>query len=112
MHDSRAHRSAADDGSVLDVVRLGVDALGGPLLGALAEEGTPITAIDDAMKAWGMPMGPFELMDEIGLDVTRMILESLSNSLGDRFLPPPVLGKALEHGWLGKKSGRGFYSYD
>ncbi len=40
----------------------------------MAQEGTPITAIDSAMKRWGMPMGPFELLDEIGLDVGMHVL--------------------------------------
>jgi 3-hydroxyacyl-CoA dehydrogenase/enoyl-CoA hydratase/carnithine racemase len=77
----------------------------------LLEEGGSITAIDAAIKAWGMPMGPFALMDEIGLDVTRMILESLGRSLGNRLSSPPILDRFLERDWLGRKSGSGFYTY-
>jgi 3-hydroxyacyl-CoA dehydrogenase/enoyl-CoA hydratase/carnithine racemase len=77
----------------------------------LLEEGGSITAIDAAIKAWGMPMGPFALMDEIGLDVTQMILESLRRSLGNRLSSPPILDRLLDLGWLGRKSGRGFYDY-
>jgi len=72
-------------------------------------EGAPVEQIDRAIKTWGMPMGPFELMDEIGLDVTRMILESLSLKLGTRLSPPPVLERALARKWFGKKTGQGFY---
>jgi 3-hydroxyacyl-CoA dehydrogenase/enoyl-CoA hydratase/3-hydroxybutyryl-CoA epimerase len=79
---------------------------------ALAGEGTPIAMIDDAMKKWGMPMGPFELIDEIGLDVSEHILKSLSDQLGhDRVPTSSGIDRALEKGWLGKKSGTGFYVY-
>src|SRR5439155_7722701 len=71
----------------------------------MATEGVSIVAIDDAMKRWGMPMGPFELLDEIGLDVAVYVLKSLTR---DGALPPPV-EQAIGRGWLGKKSGRGFY---
>jgi 3-hydroxyacyl-CoA dehydrogenase len=47
----------------------------------MATEGTPIPTIDDAMKRWGMPMGPFELLDEIGLDVAAYVLKSLGEKL-------------------------------
>src|ERR1043165_665606 len=70
----------------------------------MAVEGTPIVEIDDAMKRWGMPMGPFELLDEIGLDVAAYVLKSLT-----REGVSPNLEEAIQRGWLGKKSGRGFY---
>jgi 3-hydroxyacyl-CoA dehydrogenase/enoyl-CoA hydratase/3-hydroxybutyryl-CoA epimerase len=57
------------------------------------------------MKRWGMPMGPFELLDEIGLDVAGSILTSLMPG-AER---PKALRLAIERQWLGKKSGRGFY---
>ncbi len=79
----------------------------------MAQEGTPITSIDAAMKRWGMPMGPFELLDEIGLDVSMHVLQSLSGQLQARVPAPPAAMKtALQSRWLGKKSGRGFYVYD
>ena len=78
----------------------------------LAEEGASIAEVDRIMKAWGMPMGPFELLDEIGLDIASHVLKSL----GDRMDPPlkvcPAVGRALEKGWLGKKSGKGFYIHN
>ena len=77
----------------------------------VAAEGTPIPAIDEAMKDWGMPMGPFELLDEIGLDVSVHVLRSLNEQTGSKLTIPPGIERALERGWLGKKSGSGFYHY-
>lgn len=79
---------------------------------AAAADGTPVPVIDLAMRRWGMPMGPFELLDEIGLDVAHHVLTTLSSSLGDVLPPlPPAIDQAIEKGWLGKKSGQGFYAY-
>jgi 3-hydroxybutyryl-CoA dehydrogenase len=58
------------------------------------------------------PMGPFALMDLIGLDTTLAILEVLHRDLGDpKYRPCPLLRQYVAAGWLGRKSGRGFYSY-
>jgi len=78
---------------------------------SLFTESGAILPIDSAIKAWGMPMGPLELMDEIGLDVGRLIFDSLSLSLGPRLSSPSILEQAINRGWLGKKSGCGFYLY-
>lgn len=70
-------------------------------------------AIDDVMKL-GMnhPMGPLTLADFIGLDVCLSILEVLHEGLGDpKYRPCPLLRKMVQAGYLGKKTGRGFYSY-
>ena len=70
-------------------------------------------AIDTVMKL-GMnhPMGPLALADLIGLDTCLAILEVLHNGLGDpKYRPCPLLRKYVASGWLGRKSGRGFYSY-
>jgi 3-hydroxyacyl-CoA dehydrogenase/enoyl-CoA hydratase/3-hydroxybutyryl-CoA epimerase len=78
----------------------------------LGSEGTSIAMIDRAMKKWGMPMGPFELLDEIGLDVSAHVLGALSSEIGgDRTLVAPAVESALAQGWFGRKSGRGFYIY-
>ena len=74
--------------------------------------GTP-EAIDTVMKL-GMnhPMGPLALADFIGLDTCVAILEVLHDGLGDpKYRPCPLLRKYVAAGWLGKKSGRGFYTY-
>jgi 3-hydroxyacyl-CoA dehydrogenase/enoyl-CoA hydratase/3-hydroxybutyryl-CoA epimerase len=77
----------------------------------LAASGADIQQVDAAVRAWGMPMGPFALMDEIGLDVTRLIFESLEQFLGPQLAPPPLVAAMVARGWLGRKSGRGFYEH-
>jgi len=70
-------------------------------------------AIDGVMKL-GMnhPMGPLQLADFIGLDVCLAILRVLEQGFGDpKYRPCPLLVKMVDAGWLGKKSGRGFYVY-
>jgi 3-hydroxyacyl-CoA dehydrogenase/enoyl-CoA hydratase/3-hydroxybutyryl-CoA epimerase len=75
----------------------------------VASEGVAITDIDRAMKQWGMPMGPFELLDEIGLDVAAHVLREL----GPTWPRPAGVEAAIElfmkSKWLGKKTGTGFY---
>jgi 3-hydroxybutyryl-CoA dehydrogenase len=78
------------------------------------EKLTTATRIDSAMKTIGFPMGPFELMDLIGLDInlasTRAIYEGFGNA--PRFLPSPTLERLVAEGTLGRKTGSGFYNYD
>jgi 3-hydroxybutyryl-CoA dehydrogenase len=71
-------------------------------------------AIDEVMKL-GMnhPMGPLKLADFIGLDTCLYIMEVLHEGFGDsKYRPCPLLRKYVKAGWLGCKTGRGFYSYD
>ncbi|WP_273129573.1 3-hydroxybutyryl-CoA dehydrogenase [Bacillus weihaiensis] len=71
-------------------------------------------AIDEVMKL-GMnhPMGPLTLADFIGLDTCLFIMETLHEGFGDdKYRPCPLLRKYVKAGWLGKKSGRGFYRYE
>lgn len=70
-------------------------------------------AIDDIMKL-GMnhPMGPLQLADFIGLDTCLYIMEVLHDGFGDsKYRPSPLLRQYVKAGWLGKKTGRGFYEY-
>ena len=73
-----------------------------------------IEDIDTAMKlGTNQPMGPLTLADFIGLDTCLAIMEVLHNGLGDsKYRPSPLLKQYVAAGWLGKKTGRGFYRYD
>jgi 3-hydroxybutyryl-CoA dehydrogenase len=72
-----------------------------------------VEAIDNAMKlGTNQPMGPLTLADFIGLDTCLAIMNVLHDGLGDsKYRPCPLLVKYVEAGWLGRKSGRGFYNY-
>jgi len=77
-------------------------------------EGVATAAAIDAIMKLGMnhPMGPLELADFIGLDVCVNILEVLHTGFGDsKYRTCPLLRKMVAAGWLGRKSGRGFYDY-
>jgi len=77
-------------------------------------EGVATPEAVDAVMKMGMnhPMGPLELADLIGLDVCLDILEVLYTGFGDsKYRPCPLLRKMVAAGWLGRKSGRGFYTY-
>jgi 3-hydroxyacyl-CoA dehydrogenase/enoyl-CoA hydratase/3-hydroxybutyryl-CoA epimerase len=75
----------------------------------LVEAGVPVNAIDTAAVEFGMPMGPIELADTVGLDVCLYGIESLSHYFGGSI--PQTLRLMVEQGTLGKKTGEGFYQY-
>jgi 3-hydroxybutyryl-CoA dehydrogenase len=70
--------------------------------------------IDQAMKlGCGYPMGPFTLLDLVGLDTTMFVAEVMFEEFREpRYAPPPLLKRMVMAGQLGRKTGRGFYRYD
>jgi 3-hydroxybutyryl-CoA dehydrogenase len=69
--------------------------------------------IDKAIKlGLNHPMGPFELVDLVGLDTRLSVLEFMARTLGDKYTPCPLLVEYVQAGRLGKKTGRGVYNYD
>ncbi|MDE0047728.1 MAG: 3-hydroxybutyryl-CoA dehydrogenase [bacterium] len=80
---------------------------------ALYEGVGTVESIDTAMRLGANhPMGPLELADFIGLDICYSVMQVLYDGLADtKYRPCPLLAKYVEAGWLGRKSGRGFYDY-
>ncbi len=79
---------------------------------SLLEQGNTIQAIDKAMKRFGMPMGPIELFDEVGIDVAYKVAKILQQTMGDRMAESDILPRLVEAKRLGKKTAVGFYKYD
>ncbi len=77
----------------------------------MVSEGVKIEEMDPALLKFGMPMGPMELIDEVGLDVGDKVAHILHDAFGERMQPPSTFEKLLAQKRLGKKSGAGFYLY-
>lgn len=78
----------------------------------LMQEGMSIDRVDRAfVKQFGMPMGPFTLMDEVGLDVCAKVLKIFQKAYPDRVEVAPLMAALEKSGRLGKKNGKGFYTY-
>jgi 3-hydroxyacyl-CoA dehydrogenase/enoyl-CoA hydratase/3-hydroxybutyryl-CoA epimerase len=79
----------------------------------LLQEGMNIETVDKAyVKDFGMPMGPFALMDEVGLDVCIKVLKIFKKAFGSRVEMAPCMEKLEKSGRMGKKNSKGFYKYD
>ena len=79
----------------------------------LLEDGMAIEKVDRwYTHKFGMPMGPFRLMDEVGLDVCVKVVKIFRESLGERIQVPEVAHTLSKSDRLGKKNGKGFYQYD
>lgn len=74
-------------------------------------DGEPVDKIDKALVKFGFPVGPMQLLDEVGIDVGAKIGPILQADLGDRFAAPAAFDKLLADGRLGKKVKKGFYLY-
>jgi 3-hydroxyacyl-CoA dehydrogenase / enoyl-CoA hydratase / 3-hydroxybutyryl-CoA epimerase len=77
----------------------------------LLQEGYPLQQVDRVMVNFGMPMGPIELFDEVGLDVAYKVAGILQQFMGDRMADSDVLAKMVHDNRLGKKNSLGFYRY-
>jgi len=90
-----------------------INALIGNEAFSMLQEGIASAAdIDKALKlGLNHPMGPFEMVDLVGLDTSLHILEYLQKSLGEKFRPSPLMVQYVKAGRLGRKSGRGVYDY-
>jgi len=73
--------------------------------------GEPIDKLDKALVNFGFPVGPMQLLDEVGIDVGAKIGPILQADLGERFAAPSAFSKLLDDGRLGKKADKGFYLY-
>ena len=78
----------------------------------LVEEGAAVEDVDRAMTAFGFPVGPITLLDEVGIDVGAKVSKILHQHFGDRMAPPESMARVLEDGRQGRKNKRGFYLYD
>ncbi len=80
---------------------------------ACLREGADVTLIDGAMRHYGFPMGPFELLDEVGLDVSAKVEAVLAEAFADRGVPSDdAVTRLVGAGYRGRKAGKGFYRYE
>jgi 3-hydroxyacyl-CoA dehydrogenase/enoyl-CoA hydratase/3-hydroxybutyryl-CoA epimerase len=87
----------------------------GPYMNEAAQllvEGAAIEDLDRAIVAFGFPVGPITLLDEVGIDVGEKVGKILHAAFGDRMAPPAALSDVVKSGRLGRKNRKGFYTYD
>jgi 3-hydroxyacyl-CoA dehydrogenase/enoyl-CoA hydratase/3-hydroxybutyryl-CoA epimerase len=86
----------------------------GPYMGESAQllaEGAAVDEVDRAIVAFGFPVGPFTLVDEVGIDVATKVGKILGDAFGERMAQPAALREIVAAGRLGRKNGKGFYTY-
>jgi len=74
-------------------------------------DGEPVEKLDKSLVKFGFPVGPMQLLDEVGIDIGAKIGPILQAELGERFTPPAAFDKLISDGRLGKKVKKGFYQY-
>lgn len=79
--------------------------------GHLAMEGVPFDLIDKSLTQWGFPVGPFKLLDEVGVDVGVKVQHILEAAYGARMQASPIVDKLVADKRIGKKAKKGFYDY-
>jgi 3-hydroxyacyl-CoA dehydrogenase/enoyl-CoA hydratase/3-hydroxybutyryl-CoA epimerase len=77
----------------------------------LVGEGLAIDRVDRTMRRFGMPVGPLELLDQVGLDVAAHIARAMQPVIGEHVAPGGSFDRLVQRGWLGQKNGLGFYRY-
>lgn len=80
--------------------------------GHLFANGASVENVDQAMLEFGMPMGPLRLIDEVGVDVSNHVAETIAEHFAPRLRTPELLGAMMRESLLGRKTGRGFYVHD
>jgi 3-hydroxyacyl-CoA dehydrogenase / enoyl-CoA hydratase / 3-hydroxybutyryl-CoA epimerase len=99
---------------VRDAPGFWVNRILGPYMNEAAHllmSGVDAAEIDRAMVQFGFPVGPITLLDEVGLDVAQHAGAVLTKAFGERLAPPPALAALVKDGRLGRKAGKGFYTY-
>ncbi len=80
--------------------------------GYLLEEGAAVDEVDRALVKFGFPVGPFQLLDEVGIDIAGHVAKIMVNAFGARMAPPPGFERLSKDGRQGRKNKKGFYLYD
>ena len=78
----------------------------------MVEEGASVESVDRAMTAFGFPIGPLALLDEVGIDVGAKVARTMRAAFGERMAPPAAMERVVADGRQGRKNQRGFYTYD
>ncbi len=78
----------------------------------LVDQGVAVNWIEDAAIDFGMPLGPWGVTDEVGMDVALLVADSLQANIGERFTKPDVLKGVKDIGIIGKRHGKGIYNWD